>query len=252
MCISGIRLICYGRACPIECDKELLLVQCKNVLTLGNDGNRGDVGIREQFQQALGSPYVAWAAFLLVLYCFTIFTINMWIGYQATGRLFYLLLLISESLVLVLLVISRRTKDVPTFLSVLTTTTALFYFLLLGPRGMTIAAEPVPEIFQLVGIAVQIFAKLTLGRSFGLVAQNRGVVLKGPYLLVRHPMYFGYLITHVGFLLGSFSMHNLIVMGVLYLAQWFRMGEEEKVLQRDPAYKEYMERVRYRLVPGIL
>ena len=38
-----------------------------------------------------------------------------------------------------------------------------------------------------------IAGKVVLGRSFGLVPANRGIVARGPYLLVRHPIYAGYL-----------------------------------------------------------
>ena len=46
-----------------------------------------------------------------------------------------------------------------------------------------------------IGLAVVIVGKMTLGRSFGVVPANRGVVVGGPYRLVRHPIYTGYLIT---------------------------------------------------------
>ena len=39
----------------------------------------------------------------------------------------------------------------------------------------------------------------TLGRSFGIVAANRGVKTRGPYRLVRHPAYFGYLMSYLGY-----------------------------------------------------
>ena len=48
--------------------------------------------------------------------------------------------------------------------------------------------------------SIIIAGKLTLGRSFGLMPANRGVVSSGIYRFVRHPIYAGYLITHVAFL----------------------------------------------------
>ena len=40
---------------------------------------------------------------------------------------------------------------------------------------------------------------MALGRSFGVAPANRGIVVRGPYSFVRHPIYTGYLITHTGF-----------------------------------------------------
>ena len=49
-----------------------------------------------------------------------------------------------------------------------------------------------------IGLVLVVVGKMALGRSFGIVPANRGVVVRGPYTLVRHPIYTGYLITHVG------------------------------------------------------
>ena len=43
-----------------------------------------------------------------------------------------------------------------------------------------------------------IAGKITLGRSFGIVPANRGVVTAGR-TLVRHPIYTGYLVSHLAF-----------------------------------------------------
>ncbi len=48
-------------------------------------------------------------------------------------------------------------------------------------------------VLQLVGVAIAATCILTLGRSFGFAAADRGVVTRGPYNVVRHPMYASYL-----------------------------------------------------------
>jgi protein-S-isoprenylcysteine O-methyltransferase Ste14 len=45
---------------------------------------------------------------------------------------------------------------------------------------------------QLAGLAVCVMSLLALGRSFGFVAADRGLVTRGPYALVRHPVYASY------------------------------------------------------------
>src|SRR6266516_7763001 len=46
---------------------------------------------------------------------------------------------------------------------------------------------------QLVGLVIAITSLLALGRSFGFVAADRGLKTRGPYAVVRHPIYASYL-----------------------------------------------------------
>ena len=56
---------------------------------------------------------------------------------------------------------------------------------------------------SVIGLAIVIAGKMTLGRSFGLMPANRGIVSSGVYRIVRHPIYLGYLITHVAFIFAN-------------------------------------------------
>lgn len=60
-------------------------------------------------------------------------------------------------------------------------------------------------------MATHVGAKLCLWRSFGLVAAHRGLKAGGLYAVVRHPMYAGYVISHVGYLLVAPSWWNLAI-----------------------------------------
>jgi len=164
-----------------------------------------------------------------------------------------LLLLVSEGYTLLLVVFARRAsrRDM-TPLPMLATIYASCYIVLLNPEG-TVRLAP-----ELAGVALQLFsttitfsAKVTLGRSFGLLPAQRGVVVAGPYRLVRHPIYMGYLIGHIGFLLANFSWRNAAVLAVLYVAQVVRITREEAVLASSDEYRSYQRRVRWRLVPYI-
>lgn len=103
----------------------------------------------------------------------------------------------------------------------------------------------------LSGMLLQISAKLALGRSFGIVAANRGVRVIGPYRLIRHPMYAGYTLTHVSILLTCPSLVNAAIYAAAFLVQVARLTREECVLTGDPEYRRYAELVRYKLVPGV-
>jgi len=86
---------------------------------------------------------------------------------------------------------------------------------------------------------------------FGMLPANRGVVSSGVYRWTRHPMYTGYFVSHMGFLLANFGAHNVLLFTALYVAQGWRVWSEERLLARDPAYRRYMQRVRYRVLPGV-
>jgi protein-S-isoprenylcysteine O-methyltransferase Ste14 len=102
-----------------------------------------------------------------------------------------------------------------------------------------------------VGACWQIWAKLTLRRSFGIVAANRGVKSSGPYRYMRHPMYFGYLMTHIGMFIVSPNLWNIGIYAFAWLFQIMRLMAEERLLTEDATYQEYTQRTRYRLIPGV-
>lgn len=119
-----------------------------------------------------------------------------------------------------------------------------------APAGTLIPPE-LASALMFAGLLFQIWAKATLWRSFGIVPANRGVKTSGPYRFVRHPMYAGYMLTHVGFLLGFPLLQNALLYLVVLLIEVARILREEALLGRDSGYRAYTERVRYRLLPGI-
>ena len=104
---------------------------------------------------------------------------------------------------------------------------------------------------MIAGFALQLSAKLTLRRSFGVVAANRGVKANGPYRLIRHPMYAGYALTHIGFLLAGPTLWNLAIYITVLTIAVRRIVAEERVLREDAAYRALVEKVRYRLLPWV-
>ena len=113
-------------------------------------------------------------------------------------------------------------------------------------------AWPTGGLVLVTVAAVLSFASLlTLGRSFGLRPALRGLVTKGPYHLVRHPMYLSYLISDVGYNLEEWNLWTVLLVLAGWMSLFYRIRVEERVLSRDPAWLTYVASVPYRLLPGL-
>jgi len=104
---------------------------------------------------------------------------------------------------------------------------------------------------QIVGLTCVIVSFLTLGKSFGVVAANRGLKVGGPYRFVRHPIYFSHSITLLGFVIANLWWYNIALIVAITAFQVFRIAAEERVLTETGDYAAYKARVRWRLLPGL-
>jgi protein-S-isoprenylcysteine O-methyltransferase Ste14 len=117
------------------------------------------------------------------------------------------------------------------------------------------AAGPLPDYVAgaigCVGFGVSIGGTLALRRSFGLMPANRGIVSSGLYRIVRHPIYAGYLVSHLAFVLAYPTLWNALVWVCSDGAQFVRVRYEEQLLRRDASYARYVQIVRWRVLPGV-
>jgi protein-S-isoprenylcysteine O-methyltransferase Ste14 len=122
---------------------------------------------------------------------------------------------------------------------------------------------PAPKAFAAVGVvviwvglALRVWAVLTLGRSFSTFIQvdaDQAVVTRGPYRWVRHPSYTGLLLIALGFGLGVGNWLSLAICAVIPLVGLLpRIAVEEAELARvlGDQYRSYQKATR-RLVPGL-
>ena len=111
--------------------------------------------------------------------------------------------------------------------------------------------EPLYAALQLIGLGLALPSIAALGRSFGLVAANRGIRTGGPYALVRHPLYAAHFLTQAGYVLEMPTVRNVAIMAAVITFQLVRVRTEEQCLSADPTYVAHRERVRWRIVPYV-
>jgi protein-S-isoprenylcysteine O-methyltransferase Ste14 len=106
-------------------------------------------------------------------------------------------------------------------------------------------------VVEVTGVIIGQGSRLYLGRRFALLPANRGVVTGGPFRFVRHPIYLGWLILSIGYVMAYPSLRNsVIVIAVLPAIVW-RIAQEEALLAAEPEYREYTARTVWRLIPFI-
>ena len=124
---------------------------------------------------------------------------------------------------------------------------------LFGARTDGGVAVLASDVLLIAGLAFAICSVAVLGRCFGILPDVRGLVTRGPYRLVRHPLYLGELTAVLGIVLGS---RRPLLAGGTWLVcvglQLARTSYEERNIRAEfPQYDEYAARTK-RLIPGVL
>ncbi len=110
---------------------------------------------------------------------------------------------------------------------------------------------PVPLInraLSLAGVVLAIWTIATLGKAFDVVPADRGLVVKGPYRWLRHPMYSSELFSVIVMVLVDLSIRNILVTLALLTTLILRIKWEEEIIG---GYHDYGRKVHSRLLPGV-
>jgi protein-S-isoprenylcysteine O-methyltransferase Ste14 len=107
-------------------------------------------------------------------------------------------------------------------------------------------------VIEIIGIVLSQTARVYMGRRFGILPANRGIVSKGPFALIRHPIYVGWFLLSMGLALAYPSARNFACVALAVPFMAWRIVLEERVLMEDREYRTYCGEVRWRLFPGIV
>ncbi len=117
--------------------------------------------------------------------------------------------------------------------------------------GTGIAAD----VLVAAGLFIAIWARVTLGGNWSArvtLKENHELIQRGPYRMVRHPIYSGILGMVLGTAILAGRVSGLVALLLCCLGFWVKARQEEKLLTRHlPGYAEYKSRTKA-LVPFIL
>ena len=190
------------------------------------------------------------ASNLCLALLFTVFFFQFLSDFLEHGKFSSLLFLIKESF----LVVFFLTRMVPEK----TSYKPYDWFIALAGTWAGLMFIPVDSadnvIFfglQCLGLIIAIVGIASLNRSFGIVPALRGVKTGGLYKFIRHPVYLGYLISYAAIALQNPHLWNAAVLIGITLLDILRIRAEEKFMSQDENYAEYMQQVKYRLLPRV-
>ena len=102
-----------------------------------------------------------------------------------------------------------------------------------------------------LGACLSLASLLTLGRWFGVRPALRGLATRGPYRIVRHPMYLAYMLADIGYNLQEWNAGTVLLVLAGWASLLYRIRAEERMLSQASGWPAYVARVRYRLLPGL-
>jgi protein-S-isoprenylcysteine O-methyltransferase Ste14 len=108
----------------------------------------------------------------------------------------------------------------------------------------------------LAGLSIAVWARFILGRNWSAtitIKQDHEMVRRGPYAIVRHPIYFGATLAMFGTAIFFGTFRGLVAVALTFAGWWLKSQMEEAFLlqQFGPQYREYQRQVKA-LIPFVL
>jgi protein-S-isoprenylcysteine O-methyltransferase Ste14 len=106
------------------------------------------------------------------------------------------------------------------------------------------------------GLGFAVWARFALGRNWSgnvTIKKDHELILRGPYTLVRHPIYSGLLLALLGTAIYVNELRGLIAVAMVFVGFWLKARNEESFMlqQFGEQYRRYQRDVRA-LIPFLL
>ena len=93
-------------------------------------------------------------------------------------------------------------------------------------------AERILRIIVVVSYSWSVYSLLCLGKSFGISPSKRLLVSTGPYAIVNHPAYWGYVIGETAIIVLNFNLFNVCVL-ILSASLYLLRAKREDLILKD-------------------
>jgi protein-S-isoprenylcysteine O-methyltransferase Ste14 len=121
-------------------------------------------------------------------------------------------------------------------------------------------AEPVPvailgALLVLIGSVGSTVCRYAMGRLWSaatVVHGEHAILDRGPWGIVRHPLYAFIFVMYVGTAIVFATWWEWVLLALMIAAHIKKLIDEERFLETSlPGYRDYQQRVRYRIIPGV-
>ena len=111
------------------------------------------------------------------------------------------------------------------------------------------------DVIVLAGLVVAVWARVVLGGNWSArvtLKEEHELIQRGPYRIVRHPIYSGLLLMILGTTVLVGQVSGFVALLIWFCGVWIKLRQEEDLLTRRlPGYSEYKARTKA-LVPFVL
>jgi protein-S-isoprenylcysteine O-methyltransferase Ste14 len=120
----------------------------------------------------------------------------------------------------------------------------------------TDAVLVVSSILCICGVTFCFWARAVLGRNWSgsvTVKENHELIVRGPYRLVRHPIYTGLLTMVMATAIQQGHIGGILGLILIFVSLWIKSSHEEEVMRKQfpEQYPAYRQRVK-RIIPFVL